>query len=100
MMKKDFKKELVMAKEDKEDFENSTKCWICDHDYVAHNIKLRNHCHITRKYRSSAHRDCHINLKLNWKIPVAFHILKNYDSHLIMQKLGKFNIKVNAKPNG
>ena len=29
-MKKHFNKELVMAKEDDEDFENSTKCWICD----------------------------------------------------------------------
>ena len=30
VMKKHFNKELVMAKEDDEDFENSTKCWICD----------------------------------------------------------------------
>ena len=30
VMKKHFDKELVMTKEDNEDFENSTKCWICD----------------------------------------------------------------------
>ena len=29
-----------------------------------------------------------------------FYNLKNYDSHLIMQELGKFNLKVNAIPNG
>ena len=29
-----------------------------------------------------------------------FHDLKNYDSHLIMQELGKFNLKINAIPNG
>ena len=41
---------------------------------------------------------CNINIKLNHKIPVAFHNLKNYDSHLIMQELGKFNFEINI-PN-
>ena len=46
------------------------------------------------------HRDSNINLKLNNKIPVAFHNLKNYDSHLTMQELGKFNLKINVIPSG
>ena len=29
-----------------------------------------------------------------------FHNLKNYDSHLIMEELGKFNLQVNVIPNG
>ena len=33
-MKKHFNKELVMTKEDNKDFEISTKCWICDKDYI------------------------------------------------------------------
>ena len=41
---------------------------------------------------------CNINIKLNHKIPVVFHNLKNYDSHLIMQELGKFNFEINI-PN-
>ena len=94
VMKKQFKKELVMTKEDNEDFENSTKCWICDNDYIGNDVKVRYHYHITGKYRASAHRDCNINLKLNEKIPIVFHNLKNYDSHLIMQELGKFSIKM------
>ena len=40
-MKKHFNKELVMAKEGNEDFENSTKCWICDNDYVDNDVKVR-----------------------------------------------------------
>ena len=43
------------------------------------------------------HRDFNINVKLNHKIPVVFHNLKNY--HLIMQELGKLNLKKNALPN-
>ena len=87
-----------MTKEDNEDFENFTKCWICDNDYVDNDVKVRYHCHITGKYRSSAHRHCNINLKLNHKIPFIFHNLKNYDSHLIMQQLDKFNLTINVKP--
>ena len=94
VMKKHFNKELAITKEDNEDFKNSTKCWICENDYID------NHCHITGKYRTSAHRDCSINVKLNHKIPVVFHNLKIYDSHLIMQELGKWNFKTNFIPNG
>ena len=47
----------------------------------------------------SAHRDCNINVKLNHRISVVFHNLKNYDSHLIMQEISKFNVKINAMAN-
>ena len=87
-----------MTKEDYQDFKNCTKCWICDNDYVDTDVKLRDH--ITRKYKGSAHRDCNINLKLNRKIPVVFYNPKNYNSHLIMQETGKFNLKTNVIPNG
>ena len=99
-MEKHFNKELVMTKEDNEDFKSSTKCWICDNDYIDTDVKVRDHCHIFGKYRDSAHRDCNINLKLNLKIRIVFHNLKNYGSHLIMEKLGKFNLKISVIPNG
>ena len=81
--KKHFNKELVTTKKDNDDFENSTKCWIYDNDYIDGAFKIRDHCHITGKYRSSPHRGCNINLKLNIKISVIFHNLKNYDFHLL-----------------
>ena len=31
---------------------------------------------------------------------IVFHNLKKYDSRLIMQELGKFNLKINVMPNG
>ena len=74
---------------------NSSNCWFCDNDYVDNDVNVRDHCHINEKYRGSAHRDCNINLRLNHKIPIVFHNLKSYDSHLIMQELGKFNFKIN-----
>ena len=53
---------------------------------------VRDHCHITGKYRGSAHNDCNLKLRIepeSIKIPVIFHNLKGYDSHFIMQKIGK-----------
>ena len=100
VMKKQFNKELLMTKKDNENFKNSTKRWICDNGYIDNDVKVRDHCQITGKHRGSAHRDCNINLKLNHKILVIFHNLKNYDSHLIMQQLGKLNLKIRVIPNG
>ena len=55
-MKEHFNKELVMTKKDDEDFQNSTKSRICDSDYVDGKVKVRDHCHVTVKYRGSGYR--------------------------------------------
>ena len=75
-MKKHFNKELLMNKGHNEDFKNSTKCWTCDNDCIDNDVQITDNCQITRKYRGSAHRDCDINLKLNYEIRVVFHNLK------------------------
>ena len=36
------------------------------------------------------------NIKLNKNVPVIFHNLRGYDSHLIMQETDKFHVKVNV----
>ena len=55
VMKKHFNKELVMTEKDGKDFKSSTKCWICDNGYVDGDLKVKDHCNITRKYKDSAH---------------------------------------------
>ena len=47
VMKKHFSKELVIPKEDNKHFNNSTKCRICDNDYIDNDVKVRDHCQIT-----------------------------------------------------
>ena len=60
-----------MNKKANEYFKNSNNCWVCDNDYFEGVVKVRDHCHITLKYRDSAHfEDCNINVKLNHKIHI------------------------------
>ena len=54
VIKKSFNKELVITIKDKEDFENSTKCWICHNYYIDNDIKIRDNFYVTEKYRGSA----------------------------------------------
>ena len=61
--------------------------------------KVRDHCHITGKYRSAAHWSGNINLKLSKKIVVIFHNLRGYDSHLIIKEISKFDVKISVIPN-
>ena len=64
------------------------------------NDNVRDHCHVTGKYRGAAHWFCNINLKISKKVPVIFHNLKGYDSHLIFKELSKFDCRVSVIPNG
>ena len=93
--KKYFNKELVMVNMMK--ILKTLLRWIWGNVYVEGDVKVRDHCHITGKYRGSAHRDCNIKVKFNHKTPIVFQNLKNYDSHLIMQELGKFDLKMDQK---
>ena len=46
------------------------------------------------------HRDCNIKVKLNHNFPIIFHNLKNFDSHIIMQELGKFDFEIHVALDG
>ena len=88
------KRRLVMTVSDEKDFQNAKKCWICQRQYKpdeGENTPVRDHCHMTGKYRGSAHKTCNLRLQSSAekiKIPVIIHNLKGYDSHLIIEKLG------------
>ena len=91
IIKKEFNKPLKMTKENEEKFQKAEECHICNKKYTADDIRVRDHCHITGKFRGSAHQECNLQLRLNpdkIKIPVIFHNLRGYDSHFIMQEIG------------
>ena len=89
-MKKHFNKELAIIKKGDKDFEN-LDLWYVHFD---HDVKVRDYRHITKKYRDSAHGYCNIKVKLNHKNHIVSCNLKNYDSHIILQELDKFDFKI------
>ena len=99
-MKEHFNKNLIMSEEEEHLFQQSNSCWIYKELIYNDEEKVRNHCHITSKFRGAAHWDCNINFQLSKKVSVVFHNLRGYDSHLIFSKLNKFNLKINVIPNG
>ena len=76
MIKRNFNKNLIMSAEE-ETFQLSSSCLICNKLFDVGDDKVRDHCHITGKYRGAAHWSCSINLELSKKIPVIFHNLFN-----------------------
>ena len=114
VIKKHFNKPLVMTEVDEQYFKTMDGCHICGEKYTDEDVRIRDHCHITGKFRGSAHQECNLRVKPeNIKIPVIFHNLRGYDSHLIMQQIGeiankhgymnkkgeKQDLNINAIPN-
>ena len=96
-IKKHFDKPLKMADEDERDFKEADECRICGKKYFAADKRVRDHCHITGKYRGSAHQDCNLNFHLTDEIPVIFYNLRDYDSHFIMEQIGEIAKKQTYK---
>ena len=91
-MREHFRKPLVISDDEEEMFKASTSRHICGKQYNEKDVRVRDHCHVTGKYRGSAHQECNLKLKRNpnnVKIPVIFHNLRGYDAHFIMQEIRK-----------
>ena len=116
VIKKHFNKPLVMTEVDEQNFKTMDGCHICGEKYTDKDVRVRDHCHITGKFRGSAHQEWNLKLRIkpeNLKIPVIFHNLRGYDSHFIMQRIGeiankrgytnkkgeKQDLNINAIPN-
>ena len=98
------KKDIIMKQKDKEDFENIHICRFCEKNIESD--KVRDHCHLTGKYRGAAHNTCNINVKQKDStfIPFAFHNFINYDSHMFFKRLvdlkkDKVKFKIIPKTN-
>jgi hypothetical protein len=86
---------------DFEAFKTTPNCKICDCAF-SDDYKVRDHDHITGKYRGAAHANCNLKLRINpdkIEIPVFFHNLRGYDSHLIMQQIGEMEGEIKCIPN-
>ena len=93
-----------MTKEDEEDFKNNNICRFCEKNIESD--KVRDHCHLTGRYRGPAHSICKINVRPKQKIfiPYTFHNFPNYDCHrffktLVEKKNDKVEFDIIPKTN-
>ena len=78
-----------MTGKDWDDYNTCTTCHICNKQFKSKDVKVRDHDHETGAYRGVAHNKCNINYFSNRYLPVVFHNLKGYDSHLIIKEAYK-----------
>ena len=52
-----------MTEDDEMRFKLMDKCHICGEKYTDKDVRVRDHCHITGKFRDSAHQGCNLNRK-------------------------------------
>jgi hypothetical protein len=91
-------KMLPLTNKQRVKFEKAKICHICEKEFEENQIKVRDHDHITGKYRGPAHQSCNLELKFPNGIPVIFHNLSNYDLHLFIKVLSKKAKKIDIIP--
>ena len=88
-------KKMVFTRKDEKQFNKASDCWICGKELG--NDRVRDHCHYTGRYRGAAHNSCNLKYSKPKGVPVFFHNLAGYDSHLFIKNLGSSNSKENIE---
>ena len=79
--------EMLLSLKEKQEFTSACVCYVCGEEFLEEGKKkVRDHDHLTGKYRGAACQDCNTKMRLKRNIlPVFFHNARNYDNHLICQ---------------
>ena len=85
------KKNMKITRKEEQGFKRATVCHICEGPFgkTEDEAKVRDHCHLTGKYRGAAHNQCNLNFKLPKFYPVIFHNLSGYDTHMFIKELAE-----------
>ena len=79
---------LIMTADDTQRFQTAKECYLCRKAFREQEVKVRDHDHVTGKFRGAAHQVCNLLLRRQYKIPVFFHNFRGYDGHLLVAALG------------
>ena len=93
----EFKLSNVMEKGDWRNYFKKSKCAICAGPLSGETVK--DHDHLTGKFRGAAHNYCNLQYQMPKFVPVIFHNLSGYDSHLFIKQLGKSHGNISCIPN-
>ncbi|XP_036140462.1 uncharacterized protein LOC118644854 [Monomorium pharaonis] len=77
----------TLSEEQLEAYHSATRCHICDKPFASDDTRVRDHCHLTGRYRGPAHSLCNLNYRNASYMPIIFHNLSGYDSHFIIKEI-------------
>ena len=79
--------EVQITPQEEESVLLAEECWFCENPLG--DEKVRDHDHLTGKYRGAAHDICNINCKQKSSsfVPIFFHNFCDYDCHLKFEEL-------------
>ena len=86
------KENMKITRKQQASFKEATVCHICEGDFTIkteENAKVRDHCHLTGRYRGAAHSKCNLEYKVPKFYPVIFHNLSGYDTHMFIKELAE-----------
>ena len=84
---------------------DQTTCWLCEKEFKPKDVKdnsiVRDHCHLTGKFRGLAHNNCNLNTRKvhTLFVQILFHNFSGYDCHLIFEKIINMATEKNIKIN-
>ena len=87
---------IKMSDQEEASFKDAIVCYACGIDLK--DDRVRDHCHLTGKYRGAAHNNCNLSMRTPEFVPVLFHNLEGYDSHLFIKNLGLSGEKIRCLP--
>ena len=76
---------INMTNEDENNFQNAENCYYCCSELK--DDRVRDHDHLTGKFRGAAHDKCNLAARKDKYVPVFFHNLSHYDAHLFIKQL-------------
>jgi len=93
--------DMEITDDEEREFNLASKCYLCNKPFLEEDglNKVRDHCHLTGKYRGPAHSKCNLKFKYPKHIPVIIHNLSGYDTHLFIKEFGCLEGKLNCIPN-
>jgi hypothetical protein len=89
---------LNMSDDDNAKHNSCFKCNLCKCDLNTY-TRVRDHDHLTGKFRQTLCSRCNLSLKQPKYVPVFLHNLSNYDAHFIIKELDYNSKRINVIPN-
>ncbi|CAI6363423.1 unnamed protein product [Macrosiphum euphorbiae] len=89
---------IIISEDEEKTHQECIECNLCKCILVGGD-KVRDHDHLTGKFRQTLCSRCNLELQQPKFVPVFFHNLSNYDSHFIITELGYDTQAINVIPN-